>query len=89
VPVPCGQVDLEATQATEAGRKGAEIKSVRHGRLALNPKPTLGFTSTAHAVALPKLKPWAVREAFVVPSIGGRDVACAERPNIRRFEHFL
>jgi len=24
-----------------------------------------------------------------VPSIGSRDVACAERPNIRRFEHFL
>jgi hypothetical protein len=30
-----------------------------------------------------------VREHFVVPSIGSRDVACAEWPNIRRFEHFL
>ena len=26
---------------------------------------------------------------FVVPSICSRDVACAERPNVRRFEHFL
>ena len=30
-----------------------------------------------------------MREHFVVPSIGRRDVACAEWPNIRRFEHFL
>jgi hypothetical protein len=30
-----------------------------------------------------------MREHFVVPSIGSRDVACAEWPNIRRFEHFL
>jgi hypothetical protein len=30
-----------------------------------------------------------VREHFVVPSIRSRDVACAEWPNIRRFEHFL
>ena len=28
-------------------------------------------------------------EHFVVPPIGSRDVACAERSNIRRFEHFL
>jgi hypothetical protein len=26
---------------------------------------------------------------FVVPPIGSRDVAWAEWPNIRRFEHFL
>jgi hypothetical protein len=30
-----------------------------------------------------------VSEHFVVPSIGSRDVARAERPNIWRFEHFL
>ena len=30
-----------------------------------------------------------MREHFVMPSIGGRDVACAEWPDIRRFEHFL
>ena len=24
-----------------------------------------------------------------MPSIGSSDVACAERPNVRRFEHFL
>jgi hypothetical protein len=28
-------------------------------------------------------------EHLVVPSIGGSDVACAEWPNIWRFEHFL
>ncbi|MGD0988930.1 MAG: hypothetical protein ABR874_14040 [Candidatus Sulfotelmatobacter sp.] len=38
---------------------------------------------------MPKLKPRAVREQFVVPSIGGRNIACAEWPDIRRFEHFL
>ena len=38
---------------------------------------------------MPKLKPRAMREHFVVPSICGRDVACAEWSNVRRFEHFL
>ena len=57
--------------------------------LTLNPKPAFGFTSAAEAIPLPKTKPPALREDFVVPSIGGRDVACAEWPNIRRFEHFL
>ena len=38
---------------------------------------------------LPQPKPRAMREHFVVPSIGSRDVACAEWPNIRRFEQFL
>jgi len=37
---------------------------------------------------LPQLEPGALRELFVVPSIGCRDVACAEWPNVRRFEHF-
>jgi hypothetical protein len=56
--------------------------------LALNPKPTLGFTSATDAISLPKPKPRAVREHFVVPSIRRRDVACAEWPNIRCLEHF-
>src|SRR5580704_13210075 len=30
-----------------------------------------------------------MREHLVMPSIGSGDVACAEWPNIRRFEHFL
>jgi hypothetical protein len=30
-----------------------------------------------------------MREHVVVPSIRSRDVACAQRPNIRRLEHFL
>ena len=45
--------------------------------------------SAANAVSLPNPKPRAMREPFVVPSIGSRDVACAEWSNIRRFEHFL
>ena len=36
-----------------------------------------------------KPKPRAMREHFIVPSICSRDVACAERPDVRRFEHFL
>ena len=58
-------------------------------RLTLNPRPAFGFTAAADAISLPKPKPRAVSEHFVVPSIRSRDVACAEWPNIRRFEHFL
>jgi hypothetical protein len=48
-----------------------------------------GLGSATHAIPLPEPKPRAMGERFVVPSIGNRDVACAEWPNIRRFEHFL
>jgi hypothetical protein len=48
-----------------------------------------GLSSATNSVALPKPKPRAMCERFVVPSIGSRDVACAEWPDIRRFEHFL
>jgi hypothetical protein len=57
--------------------------------LALNPKPAFGFTSAANPELLPEPEPRAMREHFVVPAIGSRDVACAEWPNIRRLEHFL
>jgi hypothetical protein len=30
-----------------------------------------------------------MRELFIVPSIGSADVTCGERPDIRRFKHFL
>jgi hypothetical protein len=30
-----------------------------------------------------------MREHFIVPSIGSRDVSLSERPNIGRFEHLL
>src|SRR5438445_13322584 len=45
--------------------------------------------SATDAKMLPQPEPRAMREHFVMPSIGSRDVACAEWPNIRRFEHFL
>jgi hypothetical protein len=54
----------------------------------LNPKPAFAFTSAANSELLPQPKPRAMREHFVVPSIGSRDVACAEWSDIRRFEHF-
>jgi hypothetical protein len=57
--------------------------------LALNPRPAFSFTSAANPKILPQPKPRAMREHFVVPSIRSRDVACAEWPDIRRFEHFL
>ena len=46
------------------------------------------FRAAAHAIALPQSKPRAMREHLIVPSVGSRDIACAEWPNIRRFEHF-
>jgi hypothetical protein len=45
--------------------------------------------SATHAVTLPQFEPWTVRKRLIVSSIGSRDVAGAERTNIRRFEHFL
>lgn len=47
-----------------------------------------GFGPAADAELLPELEPGAVREPFVMPAIGGRDIACGERPDVRRFEHF-
>ena len=47
-----------------------------------------GLGSTTDPIPPPEAKPWAMREHFVVPSIGRRDVARAERPNVRSFEHF-
>ena len=58
-------------------------------KLALNPKSAFSVRSAADAIPLPKAKPRALREHFVVPAIRSRDVACAEWPDIRRFEHFL
>jgi hypothetical protein len=48
-----------------------------------------GFGPAADAKMLPELKPWAMRELCVVPSIGSRDVTGGERPDIGRFKHFL
>jgi hypothetical protein len=45
--------------------------------------------SATDAKILPEPKPGAAGLPFVVPSIGSRDVACAEWSNIRRFEHLL
>jgi hypothetical protein len=57
--------------------------------LALNPKPAFGFRSAANPELLPKAKPWTVREHFVVPSIGSREISGAQWSDVRCFEHFL
>jgi hypothetical protein len=48
-----------------------------------------GLGAAANSIPLPEAKPRAVGELLVMPPISSREVACAERPNIRRFEHFL
>ena len=57
--------------------------------LTLNPKPVFDFISTAEAIPLPKTKPRALREDFVVPSIRSREVARAQRSIVRRCEDAL
>jgi hypothetical protein len=60
-------------------RSAVDFAQSKHWRL----------SSATDAIPLPNPKPRAMREHFVVPSIGSREVAWAEWPNIRRFEHFL
>ena len=50
--------------------------------LALNPKPSFGFTSTANPKLLPEPEPRAVGEHFVVPSIRSGEVARAQRSRV-------
>jgi hypothetical protein len=57
--------------------------------LALNPKTAFGFRSATDAKMLTNPKPRAICQHFVVPPIQRREVARAEWPNVRRFEHFL
>src|SRR3954463_11815863 len=45
--------------------------------------------SAANSISLPNLKPRATCEPFVVPPVRSRNVALAEWPYVRRFEHFL
>jgi hypothetical protein len=51
--------------------------------LALNPKPAFGFISATNPVLLPKPKPRAVSEHFIVPSIRSREVTRAQRSGVR------
>ena len=57
--------------------------------LALNPKLAFGFASTANPILLPKPKPRAMREHFVVPPIRSREVACAQRSRVGHREDAL
>jgi hypothetical protein len=45
--------------------------------------------SATDAIPLPKPKPRATGLLLIMPPIRSREVACAEWPTIRRFEHFL
>ena len=57
--------------------------------LALNPMPAFGFTSAANPVPLPKAKPRAMREHFVVSSIRRRKIARVQRSGVRHRESSL
>jgi hypothetical protein len=48
-----------------------------------------GFTSATYPIPLPKPEPRAVREHFVVPLIGSREVARAQRSGVRHCEDAL
>ena len=71
------------------GQREDILLRAQKAALALNPKPAFGFRSAANPELLPKAKPWAVREHFVVPSIRGREVARAQRSGVRRCENAL
>ena len=45
--------------------------------------------SAADAEIVPQPKPRAVRQLFIVPSIGSRDIGRAKWPYVRCIEHFL
>jgi hypothetical protein len=57
--------------------------------LALNPKPAFGFTSAANPEVLPKPKPRAMREHFVVSSIRSQEVTRAQGSRVRHCEGVL
>ena len=57
--------------------------------LALNPRAAFGLTSAANSELLPQPKPRAMREHFVVPSIGSREVARPQRSCVRHCEDAL
>ena len=85
----CFEIDTPVASPDPLTSPMSEVFKTGKATLALNPKPALGFATAANTEMLPESKPRALREHFIVPSIGGRDVAWAKRPNIRRFEHFL
>jgi predicted acetyltransferase len=60
-----------------AGFKRSAGRKSTGNRLDLKAGAPLGFTSATDAVLLPKAKPWAMSEHFVVSSIRGREVARA------------
>src|SRR5580692_4318959 len=84
-----GAETVPSGKGPKLGQREDILLRAQKAALALNPRPASGFTSAANPVLLPQPKPRAMREHFVVPAIRSTDVACAEWPNIRRFEHFL
>jgi hypothetical protein len=70
------------TSVISAGRDGYRNALGGKVALALNAKPAVVFPTAANAVLLPKTKPGAMGEEFVVSTIRGRDVARAERSRV-------
>jgi hypothetical protein len=85
----CGAKAAASSKGPRLGQREEILLRAQQAALALHPEPALGFTSTANAEVLPKAKPRALREHFVVPSIRRRDIARAQRSGVRRCEDML
>ena len=57
--------------------------------LGLNPKPAFRFSSAANSITLPRAKPRAMREHFVVSPIHCRQVDRAQRSRVQHCEDAL
>ena len=95
---------MESTQLARlrrvAGRQTTKL--THYGRKTGKPHEvtiwlTLSFAQSEHRILrsatdseiLPEPEPRTFGMHFIMPSIRGRDIACAEWPDIWRFEHFL
>lgn len=77
-------------QLAGAGGEGSiETVALDHERDLLGQLNHWSFGSAADAIVLPELEPRAVRQRFIVPSIGRGDIARGERSDIRSFEHLF
>ena len=72
-------VGEEVSEGFPVEKLAFSLRQLKHWRLRPAADPEI----------LPDPEPRAMGKRLIVPSIGGRDVACAEWPNVRRFEHFF
>jgi len=79
----CFQIDTSIASLDPLTPPISEVFKTGEAALALNPKPAFCFRSATDAVSLPQPEPRAICEHFVVPSIGSRDIAGAQRSGVR------